>query len=173
MTCVRHFVAAIALLLLVSSVFADDQTLNLTFTDVGSGASQQVTHEDQAPFKGWLTVNVTNNSADPWGDFHFQLIRNLGFGTPSLVVFDDDVYPSVMTGATPYSYTISPDELNTDFYFYTDPVAPGDSASFQLYTDNTDNEQFFGVLMYPTPVPEPAALGLLTLGCALVMFPRR
>ena len=38
---------------------------------------------------------------------------------------------------------------------YADPVLPGETAHFTVYTDNPDHLSFFGVMLYPTPVPEP------------------
>ena len=128
-------------------------------------APQQVVHEDEDPWKGWFTATVTNTSNDAWGGFHFELIRNLGFGTPSLVVFDDLNTPFEIVGWAPgsYSYQISQDLLKVDFYFYGSPINPTDTATFKVYTDNTANQQFFGMLLYPTAVPEPSTLVLLVL----------
>jgi len=49
-----------------------------------------------------------------------------------------------------------------DLYFYSDPVAPGETATFTVYTDNTAvPNAWFGVCYWPTPVPEPTGLLLL------------
>ena len=174
MSIARFLVTAAALSLFAQAAVADDVSISHTFTGVNIGAALQVDHNPDAdPWKGYFTATVTNNSGQDWGDFHFQLIRNLGFGTPSLVVFDDTPNTFTMTGAVGYSYVISPDLLSTDFYFYGDPVAPTESVTFTIYTDNTANQQPFGMLLYPTPVPEPAALGLLALGALVLLQPRR
>ncbi len=55
--------------------------------------------------------------------------------------------------------------MNLDLYFYADPILAGETAWFRVYTDNTtDKLSFFGVGMYPTPVPVPNGAWLLLTG---------
>ena len=59
-----------------------------------------------------------------------------------------------------------------DYYFASDPILPGQTRTFDFYTDNTtDNRPFFGIMMYPTP--EPATMGLLGIGSLLLLRRRR
>jgi hypothetical protein len=63
------------------------------------------------------------------------------------------------------SYSISSDAKMLDFYFYTDPVAVGKTATFRIYTDNTTSElELFSLKAWATPVPVPAAAWLLGSG---------
>jgi hypothetical protein len=45
---------------------------------------------------------------------------------------------------------------------------PGDTATFTVYTSNPDHLSFFGVMLYPTPVPEPVTMLSLALGALLL-----
>jgi hypothetical protein len=128
---------------------------------------------DQDPYKGFFQlVTVKNISDEAWGDFHFELIRELDGFDPSLVVFSDA--EDSWTSQSPSSYVISPDQLKLDFYFYNALVQPQGTVSFGVYTDNTAGDHNpFGVMYWPTPVPEPAAISMLVLGCGALLARRR
>ena len=57
-----------------------------------------------------------------------------------------------------------PSGRSIDLFFYDDPVYPGETAMFSVYTNNADQLSFFGVQFYPTPVPEPTTLALTAAG---------
>ncbi len=126
-------------------------------------------------YKGWASITVTNTMNQPWGDFHFQITS--WSAVPS-VIFDDPfgnfMYNS--TGMQAYAgatYQITtPQQL--DFYFYGNPLQPGQTATFKVYTDNTtDQNAWFGISMWPTPVPEPATIAILGLGGAAILMKKR
>ncbi|HBG27857.1 MAG: hypothetical protein A2Y10_09255 [Planctomycetes bacterium GWF2_41_51] len=132
-------------------------------TTIDSWAGIQLGHNDADPWKGLGTLTVTNTMAESWGDFHFQIFE---FATTN-VIFTESPFIMMKDGLVEYSgYTYSfngTQQLN--FEFYGNPVGPGESVTFQFYTDNTANHHtWFGVMAYPTPVPEPMTLGLLGLG---------
>jgi hypothetical protein len=142
-------------------VWADDIDVTTSFDGVGIGVAEQSDHTDADPWKGWLNLTVTNDGDEAWGDFHFEI-----FQVSSPVDNVDFIVSS------PYEPTSSQSGLTwvvdnatvgatLDLYFYSDPVMPGDTASFKVYTDNTTNKIRFGVLFYPTPVPIPSAVWLL------------
>lgn len=121
-----------------------------------------IDHTDGDPWKGTLSLTVTNNGIDPWGDFHFSIMDP----TDGSVVFrdDDGVTPS-MGGVSDYSYEIVNGGLDLNFYFYDDPVHQDESVTFNVYTDNTARmNSFFQLAMEATPVPLPGAALLLGTG---------
>lgn len=139
--------------------------VDLAIGGVGQIHEQELTHEDADPWKGLLTVNVTNTGTEAWGDFHFQIFQVPGY--PGNVVFDVSA-PNQPTGSqNALQWNLSADSKSLDLFFYGDPVFSGESATFTVFTDNTTNQvPFFGVLVYPTPVPVPGALLLLGTGIA-------
>ncbi len=54
-----------------------------------------------------------------------------------------------------------------DLYYLSDPVAPGATAWFKVYTDNSTYKQWFGLMIYPT-IPEPGSL--LAFATGLIGF---
>ena len=61
-----------------------------------------------------------------------------------------------------------------DLYFYSDPIAAGDTDTLHFLTDNTvDQVSFFGLAFYPTPVPEPGSVLLLGFGTMMLAGGRR
>ncbi|NLE60767.1 MAG: PEP-CTERM sorting domain-containing protein [Planctomycetes bacterium] len=141
---------------------AHDGTIDLTFTD---WAQQTGDHFDADPWKGWIDVTVQNSSTNVWGDFHFEICGATN------VYFEMDP-PPLVSSQSPTTWVIgtNPGGYSTlDAYFYDDPVMPGEIATFQIYTNNTAAQNaWFGVCMWPTPVPEPASLVLLALGALLL-----
>jgi len=153
-------------LLFVSSSFGHDGSWT---TDVDDWASILLGHTDDSPWKGVATVTVTNTMTESWGDFHFEiyefLTTNVIFTESTSIVMKDSL-GNVYSG---YSYVIEAGEKKLDFYFYGNPVNPGETVTFQVYTDNTASTlAWFGLVIYPTPVPEPATLGILSLGALLL-----
>ncbi|MFP3938185.1 MAG: PEP-CTERM sorting domain-containing protein [Phycisphaerae bacterium] len=169
--------AALAAMMLTTGVASAHDTDLGTYYFDGSGSEVAVTanHDDEDPWKGWIVVNATNSSDTAWGDFHFEIV-DIGQGDISNV---DWVVDSPYQPVTSMTLDSAPDVDNVavgatlDFEFYGDPVDPGYSASFQVYTDNTTDEVDFGVMFYPTPIPEPATLAMLAFGGMAVTLRRR
>lgn len=169
----RSILFVIFLILLVgftSRVLADPQDIITTFDDF---TGQQYTHEDEDPFKGYINVNVTNNTGMDWGDFHFEIV-DVGWDV-SLVDFIVTSPYEPTSSQSPLSWIVDNEAVGAtlDLEFYCDPVLAGESAWFSVYTDNTVTKNFFGILIYPTVVPEPATIGLLGLGALALLRKRK
>jgi len=138
-------------------------TLNTDFACVGAGGCEQSSeHADAAPFKGWVLLTVTNTGTEAWGDFHFELFQ---VTDPIDNVFFDVSSPNEPTSSQAITWSLSGDGHSLDLFFYDDPVLPNDTATFNVYTDNTtDMVSYFGTLYYPTPIPEPGTFCLLAAG---------
>lgn len=166
-----HFLFSLSLLSACSLLFphsglAHDANVTMSFNDVGVGVRETIQHDEVGennPFKGWLNLTVTNSGSEAWGDFHFQIFS---FPTnPGTVIFEEDGAYAPDSSQTSLSYNLSDDGMNLDLYFYADPILAGETAWFRVYTDNTTNKvPFFGVAMYPTPVPVPNGAWLLLTG---------
>ena len=155
----------------VPAALAHDDDIVLTFSDY---TPQTGTHEDADPFKGWLDLTVTNNMSEPWGDFHFE-ITDVGWDVSAVDFLVDPPWEPT-SSQSPLSWVVDNEAYGAtlDLFYYSDPVLPGETATFSVYTDNTTEEvPFFGWCIYPTPVPEPASLSLLVLGGLLVARRRR
>lgn len=157
---------------LCGTVSAHDATINET---IGTMAGITVNHEDEDPFKGVVNVSVTNNTGIDWGDFHFEIVEIPNWGSVENV--------DILTSPLPTSSQTlsSPPVVNNvvvgstlDYYFYSDPVGNGQTATFSFETNNTTSMvPVFGILMYPTPVPEPGTLCLVALGLGTMLLARR
>ena len=152
-------------LLLPHSGLADDADVTMSFSNVGVGVRETIQHDEVGennPFKGWLNLTVTNSGSEAWGDFHFQIFS---FPSNPGTVFFEIADNAPQSSQQLQSYNLSDDGMNLDLYFYADPILAGETATFSVYTDNTTNKvSFFGVAMYPTPVPVPNGAWLLLTG---------
>jgi hypothetical protein len=142
----------------------------------GLSASYEAQHEDGSPFKGWAFVTVKNTGGEAWGDFHFKIFAYPGGSTDiSQVSFLDasmldslgnpGFNPISTQSGTTWSIDNNVIGAEMSLYFYGDPVAPGDVATFSVYTDNTASMANFGLMMWPSPVvPEPGSMLALATG---------
>ena len=170
----RPFALAAAFVFLAAFVFvapalADDAYIGSVENpiELGGWASQGFNHADLTPFKGTAYVFVKNTSLNAWGDFHFKVF-SYDMSDVSAVDFRDasmgGMNPiSTQTGTTwTINNTVVGAEMN--LYFYSDPVLPGEFAAFQVWTDNTTTMGNFGLMIWPSPVPEPTSVLALSSG---------
>ena len=150
----------------VSAAYAHDADITTSFNGVGAGVAEQVSHGDADPWAGWVNVSVTNTGSDPWGDFHFEIYDPIGGQNISNVDWQEAIGLDPYSTQTDLSWAIdnTPAGAKIDLYYYNDPVLPGETAEFHVYNVNPDMLSFFGIMFYPTPVPEPGSLFLLALG---------
>ena len=162
---------------------AHNETITTSFTDF---TAQEVENYDESPYKGYLTLSVTNNTDVAWGDFHFYLFDIPGYdygsyGGSDVFFVDGDCGwekegasncdPTKDPGSLD-SWTISNSGKNLDLFYYSNPVNSGQTVTFEVYRDNSANELPFGVGFYPTVVPEPVSSMLFIAGGAALGFRR-
>ena len=179
-SCLLAVGAAVLLLGFSSTAWAHDADITTEFSDF---VPQDWEHPDEAPFKGWLNIYVTNTGTVPWGDFHFEFYDPLGTQDISNLAFLDLSMGGYDPTSSQSGLTWSIDNVSVPatldlYYWYSpgngDPVLPGESAEFFVYTDNTTDElPIFGMIIYPTAVPEPTTLLLLGFGALAVRRSRR
>jgi len=168
---VRGFVVtAVVALVAGLPTLADDAYWSGDIAGTGYGSAVWVEHQDAEPFKGSVNLDVTNTGLEPWGDFHFGIYDPIGGQDISNIHFLDSSMGGMdpTSSQSPLTWVIDNVVVGAtiDLYFYSDPVLPGETATFSVFTDNPDHVSFFGVMFYPTPVPEPASallLGVLAL----------
>jgi hypothetical protein len=140
----------------------------MTLNDVFHWDHDETLNNPLGIYKGLATVTVTNTGTQAWGDFHFQIYDGFG-GNAASVLFKD----AALGGQDPVSTQAGTSWIigtvngysKVDLYFYSHPVNPGNTATFTVYTDNTSQQlSWFGMMIYPTPVPEPTTMMLLGLG---------
>jgi hypothetical protein len=169
MTHKRSAVLALAAFFLAmgaAPAWGHDFSLSTSFDCLGAGCAQSPTHDEADPFKGWANLTLTNTGTEDWGDLHLaifqvtaQTIENVDF------IVSAPYQPTSSQSGLTWSVDNAAVGATLDLYFYSDPVQPGDTATFSVYTDNTtDQVDFFGTLFYPTPVPEPGTALLLASG---------
>lgn len=165
-----HKLACLAWLLTPAAFFlgtaparGDDIAINTDFSCVGPTCAQLSEHEDADPFKGSIILTVENTGTEAWKDFHFEFYQ---VGDPIDNVFFVVTSPNEPTSSqSGLGWTLSLDGHTLDLYFSSDPVLPGEFATFNVYTDNTtDQVPVFGTSYYPTIVPEPGTFWLLGAG---------
>lgn len=137
------------------SVLADDVVWTTTFSNL---SPQTTEHPDLDPFKGSATVTVINDTDEYFTDLHFQVFSVGGTNITATIFVDGGVYnpTSTQTGLT-WSIDNDPAGAVMNLYYYGDPIAPGETAWFKVFTDNTTYKQRFGLSVYPT-IPEPGSL---------------
>jgi hypothetical protein len=143
---------------------------------LGQGFAVDLEHQDQDPFKGWLHLTISNTGTEPWGDFHFRIFQVPGFGAVDNVHFDVSSPNQPTSSQSGLTWAVDNVAVGAtlDLFFYGDPVLPNEQATFSVYTDNTtDKVSFFGVQVWPTPVPIPGAVWLLASGLVSLAALRR
>ncbi len=147
-------------------VWAHDFSWTGSMAGAGDGIVVEFVHEDDAPWAGWVNVEVTNTGTEPWGDFHFEIFDPNGTQDISNVDWVVEPPNEPTSSQSPLTWAVDNDAIGAtiDLFFYSDPVGQGETATFSVYNVNPDELSFFGVAFYPTPVPEPAALALVSLG---------
>ena len=173
------FLVALLSVCLFSTAQAHNGEVNLNDENDGEFTLSDVItiqHDDQDDgygFKGTFTATATNTGTDEWGDFHFAITvyKDVYFTT------GEGLYPTmngVQMDSEDYTIGTNDDGYSTiDLFFYDDPVVEDEEVTFVVYTDNTEStNSFFGICMYPTPVPEPVTLAMFGLG-ALSLLRRK
>lgn len=148
----------------VAPAGADPVYFTGEFDCVGAGCAEYVDHQDAEPFAGWVYLTLENTGSEAWGDFHFEIYQVPGNEYPiENVHFLEGTGFDPTSSQAPLSWDIDNDVVGAtiDLFFDDDPVLPGEIATFNVYTDNIDDVPYFGVLFYPTPIPEPSTTVLL------------
>ena len=151
----------LCMLLGSNSAWAHDEVFP-DIINLALGESYDIDHYDSDPFKGTLTLTVTNTGVDLWGDFHFQILDN----QYNSVTFDDGA-SLISNGVSSYTVDTTNNDHDLNFYFYNDPIGQNESVTFQVYTNNTSGQlPLFGMTIAPSPVPLPGAVWFLASGLA-------
>ena len=154
----------------VSAAVAHDMDVTTSFDD--DWTAQEFGHNDEDPWKGWANITVSNTGTESWGDFHFEIVGTGIENVDFLVASPNEPTYDKGSGSLPLTWSVNNSVVGAtlDLYFYSNPVAPSETATFTVYTDNTvDQNSFFGLMLYPTPVPEPTALAMLAMGGLMLL----
>lgn len=115
---------------------------------------------------GWITINATNNTASDWGDFHMEIL-DIGQGSVDNVHFEVGTFSMMPSPDSSQTFTYNIDNTSVgatiDFFFYGDPVTIGNSGTFKVFVSNPDTV-LFGIVAYPSVVPEPVSSTLFLVG---------
>jgi hypothetical protein len=121
----------------------------------------------------FVSEGITNNTTSTWSDYHEQIGNGsdgqftLGSNPVTFVTPVDATY----TNPAFSGLSVSSDEID----YSGGAVAPGQAISLTYsitVPDNGTSPYSFTLRQFPTVVPEPASLGLLTLG-AIGLLARR
>ena len=147
---------------------ANDFDYSTSFSCAGPSCTDQVIHIDADPFKGWGNFTIINLGPWGWLDFHIIIFGIDGFGSVENIDWIDSPGFEPTSNQSDLSWVINNDPVTggiLDLYFNSDPVAPGEELNLSVYTDNTFNKiPRFGLIIYPTIVPEPSTALLLASG---------
>lgn len=146
-----------SILAAAAPALAGDWTWTGDIGGIGPDAAVEVQYWDGPVYRGNFTVVATNTGSEAWGDFHLEIYDPMGGQDISHVDFLD----ASMGGEDPTSsqsgltWVIDAVTIGStiDLYFCSDPVMPGETAVFSVYIANPDEVSFYGVMLYPTPVP--------------------
>jgi hypothetical protein len=144
---------------------ADDFDYSTSFDCYGPGCTDLVLHVDADPYKGWGDFTVIN--LGPWGWLDFHLIIFEIDGSVENVDWIDSAGFEPTSNQSDLTWNVDNDSpgAKLDLYFNSDPVDPYEELTFRVYTDNTcDKVPSFGLIIYPTIVPEPSTALLLAGG---------
>ena len=177
------FCLSVFLLSIAVPAQADDASDSYTWT-VDDPLAYDISYHydadvDDSGFKGWFTLTAYNNTAYTWDDFHFELFD---FGSyNSSVIFCDSSNENCVAGAQNdptanegnITWNIYNNDKNMDIFFSDFLIAPTESVTLHVYTDNTQGSNDpFAVGYYPSVVPEPISSTLFVVGAATLGFRR-
>lgn len=171
----RHKMLLLVVLAMVISAFAPAFAHDGSFgspsapIEFANIDGQNFIHDgEQFPWNGAAFVYVKNTGTKAWTDFHFKIV-SWNLDDISNVDFKDASMGGVdpISSQSPLSWSINNVVVGSEIslFFTSDPVAPGQVATFQLYTDNTTDNVQFGVCMFPS-VPEPSSI--LAICCGMI-----
>lgn len=146
-----------------AAAYANDAYINATFSksETGTVSAQSFTHDDLEPFKGSANITVTNDTDEYWNGLHLGIFSVSGSNISKTIFVDGTIdgvsyNPTSSQGGLSWVINNNPAGATMDLFF-TSYVAPGSTATFKVYTDNTTYRQKFGIMVYPTAVPEPSS----------------